>query len=127
MIDCDIQTSTGVSNAGKQGECTGKITQTSNGKYRQTKTGYPKNVLKIASEGNTSHPTQKPVELFEYLIKTYTDEGDIVLDNCLGSGTTLVACQNTNRNGIGFEKEPKYEDIIRKRIMADIPRLDKWG
>jgi site-specific DNA-methyltransferase (adenine-specific) len=63
------------------------------------------------------HPTQKPVALFEYLIKTYTNEGDIVLDNCAGSGTTAIACLNTNRNYILIEKEPKYCEIIKKRIL----------
>jgi site-specific DNA-methyltransferase (adenine-specific) len=62
------------------------------------------------------HPTQKPVALFEYLIKTYTNEGDLVLDNCAGSGTTGVACKNLNRNFILIEKEPEYIDIINKRL-----------
>lgn len=62
------------------------------------------------------HPTQKPVKLFEYLIKTYTNEGDLVLDNCAGSGTTGVACEITNRNSILIEKEPNYCDIIRNRL-----------
>ena len=62
------------------------------------------------------HPTQKPVELFEYLIKTYTNENDLVLDNCSGSGTTAIACLNTNRNYICMEKEKKYFDIAEKRI-----------
>lgn len=64
------------------------------------------------------HPTQKPVELFEYLIKTYTLEGEIVLDNCIGSGTTAVACIKTNRKFIGFEIEPKYIEIANLRIEA---------
>lgn len=63
------------------------------------------------------HPTQKPVALFEYLIKTYTNEGDLILDNCAGSGTTGVACKNTNRNYILIEKEPEYVDIINKRLQ----------
>jgi len=62
------------------------------------------------------HPTQKPVALFEYLIKTYTNENDIVLDNCAGSGTTGVACKNLNRNYILIEKEQKYIDVIRQRL-----------
>jgi|ERR1700674_115885 len=62
------------------------------------------------------HPTQKPVALFEYLIKTYTNEGDTVLDNCAGSGTTGIACVNTNRKYILMEKEQKYIDIIQKRL-----------
>ena len=63
-----------------------------------------------------SHPTQKPVALFEYLIKTYTNAGDTVLDNCIGSGTTAIACINTNRNYIGFEQDKHYCDIANERI-----------
>ena len=62
------------------------------------------------------HPTQKPTELFEYLIKTYSNEGDLVLDNCAGSGTTAIACLNTKRQFIVMEKEQKYYDIILKRV-----------
>ena len=68
------------------------------------------------SEGQI-HPTQKPVGLFEYLIKTYTDEGDLVLDNCAGSGTTGVACLNTKRNFMLIEKDAGYCDAIEKRIQ----------
>jgi len=66
------------------------------------------------------HPTQKPVALFEYLIKTYTNEEDLVLDNCAGSGTTGVACKNLNRNYILIEKEPEYIDIINKRLLTNL-------
>ena len=62
------------------------------------------------------HPTQKPVALFEYLIKTYTNEGETVLDNCMGSGTTAIACMNSKRNYIGFELDKKYFDIAEKRV-----------
>ena len=64
------------------------------------------------------HPTQKPVALFEYLIKTYTNEGETVLDNCMGSGTTGVACKNLNRDFIGIELEPEYFQIATERIRA---------
>ena len=66
------------------------------------------------------HPTQKPVALFEYLIKTYTNEGELVLDNCAGSGTTAIACLKTNRNYILIEQETKYCDIANKRIAEFI-------
>jgi len=69
------------------------------------------------------HPTQKPLELFEWLIKTYTDEGDIVLDNCMGSGTTGVACKNLNRNFIGMELDDKYFKIAKERIDGVLHRL----
>jgi site-specific DNA-methyltransferase (adenine-specific) len=85
---------------------------------------YPKSVQKINSvpncNGTKLHPTQKPVALFEYLIKTYTNEGDLVLDNCAGSGTTAIACLNTNRKYILMEKEPKYYEIIMERIRTHV-------
>ena len=62
------------------------------------------------------HPTQKPVALLEYLVKTYTNENEIVLDNCMGSGSTGIACINTNRKFIGIEKEEKYFNIAKERI-----------
>ncbi len=77
---------------------------------------YPRSVIKFSKDKNKIHPTQKPVALFEYLIKTYTNEGETVLDNCAGSGTTGIACINTNRNYILMEKEEKYYDIINDRI-----------
>jgi site-specific DNA-methyltransferase (adenine-specific) len=73
----------------------------------------------MAKECNTlnrQHPTQKPVELMEYLIKTYTNENETVLDFTMGSGSTMVACQNTNRNGIGIEMDDNYFNIATKRI-----------
>lgn len=69
-----------------------------------------------ANQRGKLHPTQKPVALFEYLIKTYTNEGDTVLDNVMGSGTTAIACLNTNRNFIGFEMDKEYFDIANERI-----------
>ena len=75
----------------------------------------PKRILKFKQERGL-HPTQKPVALFEYLIKTYTNEGDTVLDNCMGSGTTGVACVNTNRNFIGIELDEGYFKIAQSRI-----------
>jgi site-specific DNA-methyltransferase (adenine-specific) len=79
---------------------------------------YAKSILEIsnANQKNKLHPTQKPIELFEYLIKTYTNENDLVLDNTAGSGTTAIACLNTNRQFIVMEKEQKYYDIILKRV-----------
>jgi DNA modification methylase len=79
---------------------------------------YPKSVLTFATDKQKSaiHPTQKPVSLFSYLIKTYTQEGNIVLDNVAGSGTTAIACLETNRQFIVIEKEEKYYTAILKRI-----------
>ena len=73
-------------------------------------------IMEIMSRDRGLHPTQKPVELFEKLIRTYTDEGNLVLDNTAGSGTTAIACLNTNRQFIVMEKEQKYYDIILKRV-----------
>ena len=78
---------------------------------------YPTSTLYFNRElKNRYHPTQKPVPLFEYLIKTYTNEGDLVLDNCMGSGTTAIACINTGRNFIGIEKDEEYFNIAQKRV-----------
>ncbi len=80
---------------------------------------YPTSILKFATDKQKSalHPTQKPIALFEYLIKTYTNENDLILDNCIGSGTTAIAAINTNRNYIGFENDKDYYDIANKRIQ----------
>ena len=79
---------------------------------------YPKHLIEFsnASRKNHYHPTQKPVPLLEYLIKTYTNEGETVLDNCMGSGSTGVACVNTNRHFIGIELDEGYFNIAKKRI-----------
>lgn len=84
---------------------------TSNDGYR-----YPLSILEFKRDKSKLHPTQKPVELLEYLIKTYTNEGDVVLDNCMGSGSTLVACIKTNRHYIGFDISQEYFEITKKRI-----------
>lgn len=80
-------------------------------------TNYPTTKLYYKADSKKLHPTQKPVALFEYLIKTYTNEGEIVLDNCMGSGTTAVAAIKTNRRFIGFETEAKYIEIANKRLQ----------
>lgn len=78
-------------------------------------TGYPRNLLQVNCERGL-HPTQKPVALFEYLIRTYTNAGDTVLDNCMGSGTTAIACINTGRHYTGFEKGERYYRVAQNRI-----------
>lgn len=92
--------------------------------YTQKLTGYPKNILKFSKDvkGNF-HPTQKPVDLLEYLIKTYTRTGEIVLDNCMGSGTTAIACLNTNRNFIGFETNIEYYEKSLDRIKENCTQI----
>ena len=89
---------------------------------------YPNQEIKIsnANQRGKLHPTQKPVELFEYLIKTYTNPGDLVLDNCIGSGTTAVACINTKRNFIGIELDEEYYKICLDRISKTPRNLSQF-
>lgn len=97
------------------------------GEFKTEWTNYPNNVLNIKSERGL-HPTQKPVPLFDYLIKTYTDEGMTVLDNCMGSGTTGVACMNTNRKFIGIELDEKYFNVAKERIEGSLTQGEKqWA
>jgi site-specific DNA-methyltransferase (adenine-specific) len=84
--------------------------------WEQTQTGYPFQLIYFGKEVNPVHPTQKPVDLCEYLILTYTEENDLVLDNCAGSGSTLVAAKKTKRHYIGIELEPKYVEICNYRL-----------
>jgi site-specific DNA-methyltransferase (adenine-specific) len=77
---------------------------------------YPSDFVEFPKVKKTLHPTQKPVALLEYLVKTYTNEGDTVLDNCMGSGSTGVACINTNRRFIGIELDENYFNIAKERI-----------
>ena len=85
-------------------------------------TNYPCDVLECQEDIGIAklHTSQKPLELCKFLIKTYSNEGDLVLDNCIGSGTTAIACIRTNRNYIGIEKEQKYVDIINKRLTQGV-------
>ena len=105
------------SNVSKIGEVYGS----QQSKHRDNPEGsrYPKTILKYKQEKGL-HPTQKPVGLMEYLIKTYTNEDEIVLDNTMGSGTTGVACMNTNRKFIGIEKNSDYFELSKKRIQKGI-------
>jgi site-specific DNA-methyltransferase (adenine-specific) len=91
--------------------CYGKHSDINISKFK----GYPTNLLEFMRESGL-HPTQKPVKLFEYLICTYTNENDLVLDNCIGSGTTAIAAIKANRNYIGFEKDYNYYQISCERI-----------
>ena len=93
----------------------------------ENKTGdrYPKSILEFTNADRTGkfHPTQKPVELFEYLIKTYSNKGETVLDNCMGSGTTAIACLNTDRQYIGFELDETYHKLSLERIENHTQQL----
>lgn len=84
---------------------------------------YPRTVVCFRHDRPSIHPTQKPVALFEYFIRTYTTPGDLVLDNCIGSGTTAIACINSGRNYIGFESDPGYCEAAEDRITTHRERL----
>jgi DNA modification methylase len=79
---------------------------------------YPRSVIKFHQNGDKLHPTQKPLELCEWLIKTYSNEGDLVLDFCMGSGSTIEACINTNRQYIGIEKDKEIYKVAKERIKG---------
>jgi len=91
------------------GDTSGWVTNNDGSRHPRTVQRFNRDKIKL-------HPTQKPVALFEHLIKTYTNESDLVLDNCIGSGTTAIACLNTNRNYIGFELDENYYNIAINRI-----------
>ena len=107
----------------------GKVKEIKHSKDYDNTMRYPTNLIKYSSmvgdcnNLNRLHPTQKPVELCEWLINTYSNENDIVLDNCIGSGTTAIACINLNRNYIGIEKEEKYFNIANERVNQLINKI----
>jgi len=88
--------------------------------YHQIATGYPKKTIKFNQDTNTVHPTQKPVALMDYLIRTYTTEGDLVLDNTMGSGTTGVAAIKAGRRFVGIERDEKYFAVSCRRIQSSV-------
>ena len=89
--------------------------------YEQKYTNYPSEILEFGLDKDSIHPTQKPVALMEYLIRTYSNEGEVVLDNCMGSGTTGVAAVRCNRNFIGIEKDDGYYSASCERIRSTVP------
>ena len=105
----------------KVSTCYGDYNSQKKVKYNQY---YPTSIICVSNsaQDKKQHPTEKPVELFQYLIKTYTHERDLVLDNCIGSGTTAVACKQTNRNFIGIELSPDYFKIAEKRLNQECLR-----
>lgn len=111
-----------ISGKGTSGEITRNVVK------KQTKnsgTRYPRSIQKFSiNKSKSFHPTQKPTELMEYLIKTYTDENDTVLDFTMGSGSTGVACLNTNRKFIGIELDEKYFEIAKNRIEESLSKED---
>ena len=106
-------------NSTTSNETMGNIARNNAGREYNKELRYPSSVQKFNNREKDSrglHPTQKPISLMEYLVKTYTKEGNTVLDFCAGSGTTGVACQNLNRNFIGIELDEKYFNIMKKRL-----------
>lgn len=111
-----------LSNKGKAGTLGHLSSESKRENYLQTKTGYPKSILRYDRESGL-HPTQKPLPLLEFLISTYSNEEETVLDNTMGSGTCGVACKKLNRNFIGIERDEKYFNKAKKRIDETEPNL----
>jgi len=113
-------------NVGGQVAVAKQAVYTQGKEYIQEFTNYPNNIIQIVNDSNPLHPTQKPIALCEYLIKTYTQEGEIVLDNCCGSGTTCLAAKNTGRHYIGIEKDENYFNIAKNRLENDYRNLLRY-
>jgi len=102
------------------------VVKTEEGRMQEW-TGFNSTIIPFANEHNVgAHPTQKPVALFEYLIRTYTNEGDMVLDNCAGSGTTGIAAFNTKRNAILIEKDEQYFNAAKERFDRETRQVAMW-
>ena len=108
--------------SGAKNRCYGNFAVT---ETRITNEKYPTSIIRVDKEhdGNYHHPTQKPVNLLRWLIRTFTNEGDLVLDNCMGSGTTAVACIKEKRHFIGYEITKEYYDIACERIKQEKANL----
>lgn len=114
-----------------RGSCKGEIQNNCYGNFRSqastiTNYKFPKSIISIAKEHNADiiHPTQKPVELIQYLIRTYTNVGDTILDSCAGSGTCAIACIRTGRSFVGYEKDKKFYDKAVERIEGERQLLE---
>lgn len=108
--------------SGGKNRCYGSFTLTPT---KITDEKYPTSIIRMDKEhdGNYYHPTQKPVNLIRWLVRTFTNEGELVLDNCIGSGTTAVACIKEKRHFLGFEIQKEYFDIARERIRLEQANL----
>ena len=109
-------TSCNIPMKGKTGNTDHRKGRATQSDYVQTTTNYPRSILKFGNEGRVKHPTQKPLALIEYLVNTFSNEGEVVVDNCMGSGTTAVACINTKRTYVGYEKDVTYYQVCTERI-----------
>ena len=103
----------------------GRDRDSQQGEYISKGSNYPTSILSFSNDGKTFHPTQKPVALLEYLIKTYTNENDLVLDNCAGSFSTAIACINTGRRFIGYELDEKYFEFGKNRILDHLTKKEE--
>ena len=112
-----IETNVVCSNKGKAGSLGHLSSENKRETYLQTQTGYPKSILSYDRE-NGLHPTQKPVDLMKFLISTYSNEGEVVLDNCMGSGSTGVAALELNRKFIGMELDEEYFECAKTRMLT---------
>lgn len=121
LITCNINKSN--NNKRKEDGFIGQRENFSSGNYEQKFKNYPNSILKFSRDRGL-HPTQKPLALFEYLIKTYSNKGDLVLDNCMGSGTTAIASIRNERNYIGFETDKRYYNIILNRIENELSQKE---
>ena len=111
------------SNSNKGGRLGHVASEKHRDEYVQEWTNYPRSILRFDYDPNRFHPTQKPVDLLRYLVLTYTNEGDTVLDNCMGSGTTAIACIKEKRHFVGFELSKEYYDKALRRIKAEQAQL----
>lgn len=107
----------------KRGSMGDNWSEMGSNQYVQQWTNYPTQILEFAYDKEKYHPTQKPVELFEYLIRTYTNEGDLVLDNCAGSGTTAIAAENCGRKWVCIEQLEEYANKAVERILNHTPEV----
>jgi DNA modification methylase len=123
-----LKSNTGTKNntgSKENGDKTSANNSIKNKQYIQNYGNYPNRIIEFKNTGNKQkHPTQKPVALMEYLIKTYTNENEAVLDFTMGSGTTGVACKKTNRNFIGIEQDDKYFEIAKNRIENAVFQIE---
>ena len=101
---------------GKTGDTDHRKGRKTQSDYVQTVTNYPRSILEFKNEGKCIHPTQKPIQLIEYLIKTFSNEGDVIMDSCMGSATTAIACKNIGRVYVGFEKDTNIFEKSNERL-----------
>ncbi len=126
LVEVNIKKTNGSQDRGKALHKMGSSNQLISGtEYTQKFTNYPKQIIKFNGDGEGLHPAQKPILLMEYLVKTYTNQGDRVLDFTMGSGSTGVACINTGRRFVGIENNTEHFEVARKRLCDALNNLSK--